>query len=116
MRLAIARWTPVPDTWPDAHGATVPGYPSLVVRRMRELSASSRRSQRRSAPAVGGPGGPDQHVAQFAQFGCPGAFVERGGDILRRASHLVNAIRQVGGLVGRQHHRVGGQAAPRRPG
>ena len=62
-----------------------------------------------SAPTVGGPGGADQHVAQFAQFSWSGSFVERGGNVLGCASDLVNTIRQVGSVVGRQHHRVSGQ-------
>lgn len=65
--------------------------------------------RRESAPAVGGPGCPDQRVAQFTQFGCPGSFVKRRGDVLRRTSHLVDAIREVGRLVGRQHHHVAWQ-------
>ena len=43
--------------WPAAHGATLLGYPSVVVR--SGLDA-------RSAPTVGRAGGADQHVAQFA--------------------------------------------------
>jgi hypothetical protein len=97
------------------HGATVPGYASVVVRHMavwfsiragwaprRETS----RSDTHSAPAISSPGGADQRIAKFAQFGCLGSFVERCGDVFCRTSHLVNAIRQVGRLVGRQHHRV----------
>src|ERR1700758_3672644 len=71
----------------------------------REMS----RSDTHSAPAVSSPGGSDQYVAKFAQFGCPGSFVEGCGDVFCGTSHLVNAVRQVGGLVGRQHHRVGGE-------
>jgi hypothetical protein len=52
----------------------------------------------------------DQRITQFAQYGRLGSFVERCSDILRRTSHLVNAIRQVGRIVGRQHDRVGGQS------
>ncbi len=63
-----------------------------------------------AAPTVSGAGRADQHVAQFPQFGCRGPFVERGGDILRSASHLIDPVRQVGRVVGRQHHRVGGQS------
>ena len=71
----------------------------------REMS----QSDTHSAPAVGSPGGSDQHVAKFAQLGCPGSFVERCGHVFCRTSHLVNAVREVGGLVGGQHHRVGGK-------
>ncbi|CKM16965.1 Uncharacterised protein [Mycobacterium tuberculosis] len=53
-----------------------------------------------SAPPIGSPGGPDQLVAQIAQFGRRGSFVERGDDILGGASHLVNTIRQIGRVVG----------------
>jgi hypothetical protein len=67
------------------------------------------RSDTNSAPAVSSPGGSNKHIAKFAQFGCPGSFVERGGDVFCRTSHLVNAVRQVSGLVGGQHHRVGGE-------
>jgi hypothetical protein len=97
------------------HGATVPGYASVVVRRMavwfsmragRALRRETSRSDTHSAPAVSSPGGADQHIAKFAQVGCLGSFVERCGDVFCRTSHLVNAIRQVGRLVGRQHHRV----------
>jgi hypothetical protein len=84
------------------HGATLPGYESAEVRSMvvgfsvRAGGAPHRepsRSDTHSAPAVSGAGGADQHSAKFAEFGCPGSFVERRGDVLRRASHLVNAIR-----------------------
>jgi hypothetical protein len=78
----------------------------------REMS----RSDTHSAPAVSSPGGSDQHVAKFAQFGCPGSFVERCGDVFRRTSHLVNAVRQVGGLVAGQQHRVGGDCRHVAPG
>jgi hypothetical protein len=79
------------------HGATLPGDPSVVA---------GGGLDGRPAPAVGGPGGAHQHIAQLAQLGRPGPFVERGGDIFGRTSHLVNAVRQVGRVVGRQHHRV----------
>lgn len=61
--------------------------------RMQRLGAGS-------APPIGSPGGPDQLVAQIAQFGRRGSFVERGDDILGGASHLVNTIRQIGRVVG----------------
>lgn len=60
----------------------------------------------RSAPSVGGLRGSHQRVAQFAQFGWPGSFVERCGNIFCRASHLVDAVGQVGSLVGGEHHGV----------
>ena len=84
------------------HGATVPGYTSAVVRRMavgfsmragRAPRRETSRSDTHSAPAVGGAGGADEHTAKFAQFGCLRSFVECCGDVLRRTSHLVNAIR-----------------------
>src|SRR5262249_34360503 len=75
-----------------------PGRPSMArlypdVQRKLGTTARNKRLDGHSAPAVGGPGGPDQHVAQVAQLGRRGPFVERRGDILRSASHLVNAIR-----------------------
>jgi len=104
-------------TRPVVHGATVPGYPSVVFMRVSVCSLVRRRGTVRTirsdagaAPAVSGPGGTDQHVAQFAQFGCPGTFVERGGNVLRSASHLVDPVRQIGRVVGGQHHRVSGQS------
>src|SRR5947209_19040074 len=96
-----AAWAFTPEyAWPTAHGATVLGRASVLVK--AGLDA-------RSAPTVGGAGGPDQHVAQLAKFGRRGALVERRGDVLRCASHLVNTVREVGGILGRQHHRVGRQ-------
>ena len=100
---SMARLYPASDGWSGMSNA-------------RARSGETTRSDAGAAPAVGGPGGADQHVAQFAQFGCPGSFVERRGDVLGGASHLVDAIRQVGGVVGRQHHRVGGQSRRPRPG
>lgn len=61
------------------------------------------------APTVGCPGGPQQLVAQFTQFVCAGSFVKCGGDVLRRTSHLVDAVRQVSRVLSRQHHSIGGQ-------
>jgi len=87
--------------WRTVHGATVPGYASVVVRRMamrfrvragRALRRREPRSDTHPAPAVGSPGGADQDVAKFAHFGCLGSFVERCGDVLRCTSHLVYAI------------------------
>jgi hypothetical protein len=62
-----------------------------------------------SAPAIGGLYRPQQRVAQPAQFRAFGAFVERGGYVLSGAPHLIDPVRQLGGLVGRQHHRVSRQ-------
>ncbi len=78
------------------------------------------RGQARSAPPVGGRGGLHQGVAQFAKHGGAGTFVERSGYVFGRASHLIDPIGQVSGLVGGQHHGVGGQrrtlgAVDRRP-
>jgi hypothetical protein len=74
----------------------------------------------RSAPAVGGLGGLHERIAQFAQFGCPGTFVKGRRDVFGRAPHLVDAVGQVSGLVGGEHHGVGRQrrgvgAVDRRP-
>ena len=80
-------------------------YPPQVSRGQAAVSPVSSRS----APPVGGLGGSHQHSAQFTQFGSTRAFVQRGGDILRGASHLVDAVGQVSSLIGRQHHRVGRQ-------
>jgi hypothetical protein len=87
---------------PAIHGETVPVTSQLG------LSAwwPGFQSSGRSAPAVGGHGGSHQRIAQFAQFGCPGSFVKRRCNVFCRASHLIDAIRQVSGLVSRQHHRV----------
>lgn len=60
----------------------------------------------RSAPAVGGLRGSHQRVTQLTQFGCRGSFVQRRGNIFGGASDLVDAVGQVGGLVGGQHYRV----------
>jgi hypothetical protein len=60
----------------------------------------------RLAPAVGGLRGSHQRVAQLTQFGYRGPFVQRRGNVLGRASHLVDAVGQVGGLVSGQHDRV----------
>ena len=93
-----------------AHGGGIPDrrhWPGGAVRTMW--------SDDHSAPAVGSLGGTDQHIAQFTQFSGFGTFVERRGDILRGASDLVNAIRQVGRLVRRQHHGISrqGREGPR---
>jgi len=102
-----------PMTWlrtrfrcPAIHGETVP--------------ATSQPIPSLSAPPVGGSGGPHQGVAELAKLWGAGAFVQRGGDIFGRASHLVNPIGQVSGLVGGEHHGVLGQrcalpAIDRRP-
>jgi hypothetical protein len=82
-------------SWRDCTGLTIAG--------------GQARSDDHSAPAVGSLGGADQHIAQFAQFGCIGTFVERRGDILRGASDLVNAIRKVSRLVSREHHGISRQ-------
>ena len=79
-----------------------------------------RRSDTHSAPTVGGPRGADQHIAELAQFGRSRSLVERCGDVLGRASDLVDAVREVGRIVSGQHHRVSrhrGRLAPvdRRP-
>lgn len=58
------------------------------------------------APAVGGLSGAQQHVAQFAKLGGPGAFLQRRGDVFGRTSDLVDAVGEVGGVVGRQHHGI----------
>lgn len=58
------------------------------------------------APAVGGLSGAEQYLAELAKFKRPGAFLECGGDILGRTSDLVDAVGQVGGVIGRQHHRI----------
>jgi hypothetical protein len=58
------------------------------------------------SPAVGRPGRPHQSVAQFAQLRGLSSFFDRGRHVLRGASDLIDAIGQLGGLVGRQHHRI----------
>jgi hypothetical protein len=63
---------------------------------------------RRLAPAVGGLRGSHQRIAQFPQFGGTGSFVEGRGHIFCCASHLVDPVGQVGGLVSRQHDCVWG--------
>jgi hypothetical protein len=90
---------------PAIHGETVP-----VTSQLR-LSAwlPGFQSSGRSAPAVGGHGGSHQRVAQLAQLGSRGSFVKRGRNVFCRASHLIDAIGQVSGLVSGQHHRVGRQ-------
>jgi len=87
---------------PAIYGETVPVTSQLA------LSAWLPGAQRsaRLPPAVGGRGGSHQRIAQFTQFGRRGSFVKRGSDVLCRASHLIDAIGQVGGLVSGQHHRV----------
>ncbi len=67
----------------------------------RRVSASRRR-----------PSPPQQRVAQLPQLGADDPFL--GGDrhVLGRAPDLVDAIGQVGGLVGGQHHRVGATEVP----
>ncbi len=55
---------------------------------------------------AGGSGGLDQRVAQLTQPGGPGALVDRGRHVLGRAAHLVDAIGQVGRVVGGQHHGI----------
>ena len=92
------------DPWRDSTGQK-PAEAKRVFARHR--SPEWRRSGW-SAPPVGGLRGAHQGGAQFAQFGSAGSFVERDGDIFSCASHLIDAIGQVCGLVGRQHHRVGG--------
>ncbi|MDT7767713.1 MAG: hypothetical protein QOI30_709 [Mycobacterium sp.] len=88
----------------------IPAVPSDPWRdSTRHKSAQAKRRSAPSTPPVGGLGGSHQGSAQFSQFGSSGTFVKRGGDILRRASHLVDTVGQVSGLVGRQHHRVGWQ-------
>jgi hypothetical protein len=88
---------------PAIHGETVPVTSQLG------LSAWWPGSQRsgRSAPAVGGRGGSHQRITQFTQFGRRGSFVKRRSNVFCRASHLIDAIGQVGGLICGQHHRVG---------
>jgi hypothetical protein len=90
---------------PAIHGETVPVTSQLG------LSAwwPGYQSSGRSAPAVGGHGGSHQRIAQLAQLGSRGAFIERRRNVFCRASHLINAIGQVSGLVSGQHHRVGRQ-------
>ena len=94
-----------------------PTVPSIARPAHRGRDCPRSGSDTHSAPTVGGPGRLDQTSHSSRSSVCPGPFVERGSDVLGRASHLVNAIRQVGRVVGRQHHRVGGQrqaaASPR---
>ncbi len=92
------------DPWRDSTG-----HKSAKAKRVfaRQRSLGRRRSGW-SAPPVGGLRGAHQGSTQIAQFEGVSPLVERGGDVLGRASHLVDAVRQVGCLVGRQHHRVGG--------
>ena len=70
--------------------------------------AEAKRVSGWSAPPVGRLRGAHQGGAQFAQLGGVSTLLERNGDVFSCASHLIDAIGQVGGLVGRQHHRVGG--------
>ena len=90
---------------PAIHGETVPVTSQLG------LSAwwPGYQSPGRSAPAVGGHGGSHQRIAQLAQFSGRGSFVKRRRNVFCRASHLIDAIGQVSGLVSGQHHRVGRQ-------
>ena len=80
---------------PAIHGETVPVTSQLG------LSAwwPGYQSPGRSAPAVGGHGGSHQRIAQLAQFSGRGSFVKRRRDIFCGASHLIDAIGQVSGLV-----------------
>ncbi len=87
----------------QAHVVGSSGWPVGSSRAARAM-----RSDTCSAPAVGRPGGVDQRLAQLAEFGGLGALLECGGDVLGRTSHLVDAIREVGRVVGRQHHRIVG--------
>ena len=59
------------------------------------------------SPAVGRLCGLQQSVAQLAQFGGLGALVNRRRHVLCGASHLVNAVGELRGLLGGQHHRIG---------
>src|ERR1700687_5548095 len=62
-----------------------------------------------SAPAVGGFGRAHQRVAQFPQLGALSALVDGRCEIFGSASDLVDAVGQLGRLVGGQYHRVGRQ-------
>jgi hypothetical protein len=83
------------DPWRDSTG-----HKSAKAKRVfaRHLLPERRRSGW-SAPPVGGLGGAHQGTAQFAQFEGVGALVERDGDIFGRASHLIDAVGQVRGLL-----------------
>ena len=91
---------------PAIHGETVPAT-------SQPRPSGGQPGLKPVAPPVGGLGRLHQRFAQFAQFGSTRALVERGGDVLGGASHLIDAIGQVGRIVGRQHHRIGRQG--RRP-
>jgi len=70
--------------------------------------AEAKRVSGWSAPPVGRLRGSHQGSAQFAQFGWVSTLLERDGDVLGRASHLVDPVGQVCSLVGGEHYRVGG--------
>ena len=103
---------------PAAHGATVPErrgqtpnrrQPSAALAARISTSHSSRNSL---APAPSSSAVETSSAAHrtWRTFR-PRSTKEPGQarNVLRCASHLVNAIRQVGCIVGRQHDRIGGQ-------
>ena len=92
------------------HGLAPQLIPALPSDPWRDCTChQSAGAKARSAPPVGGLGGAHQGRAQLPQFRCARTFVQCGSDVFRCASHLVDAVGEVSGLLRRQHHRISGQ-------
>jgi hypothetical protein len=89
---------PVPtlssDPWRDSTG-----HNSAEAKRVFTRQRSPERRSGWSSPPVGGVRGAHQRIAQFAQFAGVGSLVESDGHVLGSASHLIDAVGQVSGLV-----------------
>ena len=76
------------------------------------LAVFTAKRSRRLSPAVGRPCCPHQRVAQLAQFTVFGPFLDGDRDILGGTSDLVDAVRELGGLVGGQDDGIRRQRGP----
>jgi hypothetical protein len=75
------------DPWRDSTG-----HKSAEAKRVFAQLLPGRWRSGWSAPPVGGLRSAHQRSAQLTQFDGAGSLVERDGDILGRASHLIDAV------------------------